>query len=74
MEEEQKQQLLALIEPIKNSPEYLQPMNLMILCKSDPEYGPRFEKVARILAEYGVPVEKVVPCMMDLTLFMMNDM
>ena len=57
-----------ILESLKNQPDWLQNLNLVMVCKMDEARGGFFEKFARILAEYGVSTEKIMPCMMDLML------
>ena len=52
------------METIKDAPEFMQDMQLMLLCKADP--GGRFERISRILANYGMESQKIVPCLMEI--------
>ena len=52
------------LETIKAAPDYMQNIQLLILCKTEP--SGRMERIARILAGYGIETEKIVPCMVDL--------
>ena len=51
------------METIKEAPEFMQDMQLFLLCKIVP--GGRMERVARILAKYGMESKKIVPCIME---------
>lgn len=55
---------LRAMEDLKNVPDWMQNMNLLMLCKMD-QTG-LMEPMARTLAQYDIPSEKIVPCIMDL--------
>ena len=73
MESEEHVIFRQLAEQIKSQPDYLQPMNLIFLTKANKTCGPAMEKMARKLAEYGVPVEKVVPCLLDIMIILTDN-
>jgi hypothetical protein len=58
------EKFFSQVESIKNLPDYMQYPMLIILCKTD-ETG-HAERMVRILAEYGVPTEKVLSCYLDI--------
>ena len=57
------EQAYTAMETIKNAPEWSQNMNLILLCKTD-KTG-QIEAMARLLAKYEMPTEKIVPFIMD---------
>ena len=63
--EDQYDRFMQAVDGLKNQPEFMQNFNLFLICKMDP-IG-IMEPMARILAEYGIVSEKIVPCLMDLT-------
>lgn len=56
--------LKASMEFIRDCPEWMQNTNLVIACRSDA--SGTTEKLARMLADYGLPTEKILPCIMDI--------
>lgn len=62
--EEMIKMAMDAAEIIKNTPDYMKNYNLIRLCKTD-STG-KMEPMARILAAHGVPVDEVLPCMMEL--------
>ena len=62
MTELEKMKAYHAMETIKETPDWLSEMVLKMLCNTDPTG--KMERLARILAEYGMDVRKIVPCMM----------
>jgi len=62
MTELEKMKVYHATQTIKEMPEWSSEMVLKILCNVDP--SGRMERLARILAEYGMDVRKIVPCIM----------
>ena len=62
MTEQEKMKAYHSMETIKETPEWLNEMMLKILCNAD-QTG-KMERLARILADYGMDVRKIVPCIM----------
>lgn len=50
------------MQTIKEMPEWSQEITLVMLCNVDK--SGRMERLARILADYGMDVRKIVPCLM----------
>lgn len=74
MDKTQLENLKRMTTFLKDQPGYMQNLNLLILCKSGLAQGASsFEKIARILAEYGIPAEKVFPCIMDIMMAMAEE-
>ena len=71
MTELEKMKMYHSLETIREMPEAFQTMNLVVLCKMDPTG--RMERLARILAKYDVPAEKVVPCIIEIFQDMLID-
>lgn len=60
-----------MLEYLKNCPDWMQNLNLVIACKIfETKDDGLFEKTARLLAEYGVKPERIMPCMLDLMIIM----
>lgn len=60
------------METIKDIPPWLQPLSLLMLGGSDP--GGNIMPLATALAKHGVPVQELLPCIMDIfEVFLMND-
>lgn len=62
MTELEKMKAYHAMETIKETPEWLNEMVLKMLCNTEPTG--KMERLARILAEYGMDVRKIVPCIM----------
>lgn len=62
MTELEKMKAYRLMQTIKETPEWSCEMMLKMLCNVD-QTG-RMERLARILADYGMDVRKIVPCIM----------
>ena len=58
------EQFTEAADKIKSAPEFIQNLNLIMLCRLDPTGT--IEPMARTLAEYDIPSQKIVPCIMDL--------
>ena len=72
MNEMDKMKAYHAMETIKEAPDYMRNIQLLILCKTDP--SGRMERIARILANYGIDSKKIVPCIMDIMEdFMFNE-
>lgn len=67
MDKTEYEKLKKMSDYLKSLPGYLQRRNLFILCKTGIAKGTEtFESIARILAEYGVPVDDVFSCIVDI--------
>lgn len=67
MDQTEYEKLKRTTDYLKSLPGYLQRMNLFLLCKTGILKGTEtFESIARILAEYGVPVDDVFCCIVDI--------
>ena len=62
MTELEKMKAYHAMETIKETPDWLSEMVLKMLCNTEPTG--KMERLARILAEYGMDVRKIVPCIM----------
>lgn len=62
MTELEKMKAYHAMQTIKETPDWLSEMVLKMLCNVDP--SGRMERLARILADYGMDVRKIVPCIM----------
>ena len=70
MTRDDHERFIKATETLKNQPEFMQNINLIMLCKLDPMGI--MEPMARTLAEYGIASEKIVPCIMDLSKIIAN--
>lgn len=64
MTDDEKIKALNALRKVKDAPEWMQNLNLFILCKTDNTGF--LEKHARILAKYGMESEKIVPCFIEI--------
>lgn len=62
MTELEKMKSYHAMQTIKEITEWSQEITLVMLCNTDP--SGRVERLARILADYGMDVRKIVPCIM----------
>lgn len=62
MTELEKMKTYHAMQTIKEMPEWSHEMTLVMLCNLDK--SGRTEHIARILADYGMDVRKIVPCIM----------
>lgn len=62
MTELEKMKAYHVMQTIKETPEWLSEMVLKMLCNMEPTG--KMERLARILADYGMDVRKIVPCIM----------
>lgn len=62
MTELEKMKSYHAMQTIKEMPEWSHEITLVMLCNVDP--SGRMERLARILADYGMDVRKIVPCIM----------
>ena len=63
MNDFEKGQAFQVMEQIKNSPDWMQDYNLIMICKLDPTG--EFERFARLLARHNMPTKEIVPCIME---------
>ena len=67
MDRTQYENLKRMAKFLKEQPGYMQKFNLLMLCKAGfSKNRSTFESIARILAEYGVSVDDVFPCIVDI--------
>lgn len=71
MTELEKMKSYHAIQTIKEMPECLHEITLIMLCNTDA--SGRMERIARILADYGMDVRKIVPCIMAIMQDMLVD-
>lgn len=64
MTEREKMNAYHSLQTIKEAPEWSNEVMLMLLCHAD-KTG-KMERLARILADYGMDVRKIVPCIMTI--------
>lgn len=62
MTEQEKMMSYHAMQTIKEAPEWSQEINLVLLCNADK--SGRTERLARILADYGMDLKKIAPCIM----------
>lgn len=72
MTELEKMKCYHAMQTIKELPEWSHEMTLVMLCRVD-QTG-RMERLARILADYGMDIGKIVPCIMAIMQDMLVDM
>jgi len=71
MTELEKTMAYQSMQTVKETPEWSREMTLIMLCKAD--QSGRMERLARILADYGMDVRKIVPCIMAIMQDMLLD-
>lgn len=71
MTEPEKMKFYHQMQTIKEMPECLHEITLVTLCNID--QSGRMERLARILADYGMNVKKIVPCIMAIMQDMLVD-
>lgn len=64
MTEMEKMMAFHAMQTIKDSPDYMQNMNLVLMCSAD-KTG-QTERLARILAEHKMPTDKIAPCILSI--------
>lgn len=64
MTELEKMKVFHAMEEIKETPQWMQDFNLVVLCRTDK--SGRMERIARILASHKMPTNEIVPCIMEI--------
>lgn len=71
MTELEKMTAYHSMQTIKETPEWARDATLIMLCKRD--RSGQMERLVRTLAEYGLDVKKIVPCIMAIMQGMLLD-
>lgn len=64
MTELEKMKAFHAMEEIKETPQWMQDFNLVMICRLDK--SGRMERIARILASHKMPTNEIVPCLMEI--------